>query len=56
MVKRNLASDDVFTREEGGKDWELDVTLRPQRFDGFVGQRGIKESLRIYIQAAQQRK
>ena len=56
MVRRELASNDVLTRQQEGKDWELDVTLRPQRFDGFVGQRGIKESLRIYIQAAQQRK
>ena len=56
MVKRSLSSDDVLTREPAGKDLELDLTLRPQRFEDFVGQRGVKESLRIYIRAAQQRK
>ena len=57
MTKRSLAPDQgVLTREPAGKDLELDLTLRPKRFDDFVGQPGVKESLRIYIQAAQQRK
>jgi Holliday junction DNA helicase RuvB len=57
-MARNQARSDsaVFGREQSGKDLELDLTLRPRRFDEFVGQKGIKESLRIYIQAAQQRK
>ena len=57
MAKRNLSSaPDVLHRDQAGKDWELDLSLRPKRFEDFVGQGGVKENLRIYIQAAQQRK
>lgn len=56
MTKRSItASNDVLTRKPTGKDWELDLTLRPKRFGDFVGQDGVKEELRIYIKAAQQR-
>jgi Holliday junction DNA helicase RuvB len=37
-------------------DRELDRALRPTRFDEFVGQRAIMGNLRIYVQAAKQRK
>jgi Holliday junction DNA helicase RuvB len=57
MAKLDRSSDrDVFNREQAGKDWELDLSLRPKRFEDFVGQHGVKENLRIYIQAAAQRK
>jgi len=35
---------------------EYDLTLRPSRFDEFVGQEKIKENLRIFIEAAKRRK
>ena len=35
---------------------ELDLTLRPTRFDEFVGQDKVKENLKIFIQAAKKRK
>ncbi|MDH4222182.1 MAG: Holliday junction branch migration DNA helicase RuvB [candidate division Zixibacteria bacterium] len=35
---------------------ELDLTLRPTRFDEFVGQDKVKENLKIFIQAAKERK
>jgi Holliday junction DNA helicase RuvB len=35
---------------------EYDLTLRPTRFDEFVGQNKIKENLKIFIQAARKRK
>jgi len=34
---------------------EYDITLRPTRFDEFVGQEKIKENLKIFIQAARKR-
>ena len=46
----------ILTREGLGDDRTLDQSLRPKRFDGFIGQDRIRENLRIYIQAAQQRK
>ncbi len=38
------------------KDYELDTTLRPKNFDEFTGQRKIVENLKIFIQAAKERK
>ena len=35
---------------------EYDLTLRPSRFDEFVGQVKIKENLKIFIEAAKRRK
>ncbi len=35
---------------------ELDITLRPRKWDDYVGQRKIKENLKIFIKAAEQRK
>jgi len=38
------------------EDLALDQTLRPRRFEDFIGQERIKENLRIYIEAARRRK
>ncbi|HID95583.1 MAG TPA: Holliday junction branch migration DNA helicase RuvB [Candidatus Latescibacteria bacterium] len=38
-----------------GDDSEFDWSLRPTRFEDFVGQDKLKENLRVFIQAAQER-
>lgn len=38
------------------EEQELDLTLRPQGFDEFVGQEKLKENLKIFISAAKKRK
>ncbi|WP_394822717.1 Holliday junction branch migration DNA helicase RuvB [Pendulispora albinea] len=38
-----------------GDDVRYDRTLRPQRFDDYVGQSKHKENLRVFVQAARQR-
>lgn len=38
------------------EEQELDLTLRPQGFDEFVGQGKLKENLKIFISAAKKRK
>jgi Holliday junction DNA helicase RuvB len=48
-------SEDILLREGQAEDQALDQTLRPKRFDGFVGQDRVKENLHIYIQAARKR-
>lgn len=40
---------------EQATDGELDRTLRPKTLDDFVGQKEIKENLRVFIAAARQR-
>lgn len=47
--------EDILLRDGQAEDRQLDQTLRPKRFDAFVGQDRIKENLNIYIQAARKR-
>jgi len=46
-VKDSLASDE---------DRQLDLTLRPTRIDEYIGQRQVKENLRVYMKAARGRR
>jgi holliday junction DNA helicase RuvB len=46
-VKDGFASDD---------DRQLDLTLRPTRIDEYIGQRQVKENLRVYMKAARGRR
>lgn len=50
-VKKNPTSPQRFKDE-----LEFDLTLRPTSLDEFVGQKKIKENLKIFIQAARKRK
>jgi len=49
-------TEEILLRDGQDEDRTLDQTLRPKRFEGFVGQERVKENLRIYIQAALQRR
>ena len=44
---------DSFATDE---DRQLDLTLRPTRIDEYIGQRQIKENLRVYMKAARGRR
>jgi holliday junction DNA helicase RuvB len=46
-VKDTLGSDE---------DRQLDLTLRPTRIDEYIGQRQVKENLRVYMKAARGRR
>ena len=46
-VKDSFPSDD---------DRQLDLTLRPTRIDEYIGQRQVKENLRVYMKAARLRR
>ncbi|MBR3754725.1 MAG: Holliday junction branch migration DNA helicase RuvB, partial [Clostridia bacterium] len=37
------------------EDNSIELSLRPQRLDDYVGQEKVKENLRIYIEAAKNR-
>ncbi len=50
MAKRMIETD---LQEE---DLKVEGSLRPRRLDDYIGQTKIKESLKIYIEAAKQRK
>ncbi|MCR5587665.1 MAG: Holliday junction branch migration DNA helicase RuvB [Lachnospiraceae bacterium] len=49
MLKRSITTE--FTEE----DAVIEPSLRPQRFEDYIGQSKIKENLKIYIEAAKQR-
>lgn len=42
--------------QKSPEEQQFDVALRPKKFDEYVGQAPIKERLKIFIQAAKQRK
>jgi Holliday junction DNA helicase RuvB len=47
---------DIITGEVQVEDKRFDITLRPSRFDEFVGQDKIKDNLKVFVQAALQRR
>jgi len=55
-----MAKQTDSTRTLGGSeladDREYDITLRPSRFDDFIGQAKLKENLRVYVEAAKRRR
>ncbi len=48
-------SERIIESEQNDDDVQLDRSLRPLRFDDFVGQDRIKENLRVFIDAAKGR-
>ncbi|MDN3510320.1 MAG: Holliday junction branch migration DNA helicase RuvB [Candidatus Jettenia sp. CY-1] len=50
-----MINEDVLSSTAIVEDKNLDLTLRPKRFNDFIGQDRIKENLRIYIEAARKR-
>ncbi|UJS16388.1 MAG: Holliday junction branch migration DNA helicase RuvB [Candidatus Jettenia sp.] len=50
-----MINEDVLSSTAIVEDKNLDLTLRPKRFNDFIGQDRIKENLRIYIEAAKKR-
>ncbi len=52
------ASDEarVLTSKTQGDDAELDLNLRPQRLEDYVGQKHIKDNLHVFVAAAKKRK
>jgi Holliday junction DNA helicase RuvB len=53
MSERSNELVEAGVRED---DKRFDLTLRPSRFDDFVGQDKIKENLKVFVQAALQRR
>ena len=54
MVKKN--KDGILNPILGGEDFEFDTNLRPKALDEYIGQKRLKENLKIFIEAAKQRK
>lgn len=45
----------IDPKKEKGEDRVLDTTLRPRRWDEYIGQEGLKNNLKILIDAAKKR-
>ena len=52
MENQNISSPEVANTQEE----KLEKTLRPQTLDEYIGQTKVKESMKIYIEAAKKRK
>ncbi|KKQ04673.1 MAG: Holliday junction ATP-dependent DNA helicase RuvB, partial [Candidatus Moranbacteria bacterium GW2011_GWF1_36_4] len=46
----------ITNSKEQFEDKKLDITLRPQSFNDYIGQEKTKRNLKILIEAAQKRK
>ena len=58
MSQDTISTPPVFTRDlmaqhAENEEISLEVSLRPQTFDQYVGQREVVDNLKIYAQAAQ---
>lgn len=47
--------DQIIAPQAKDEDHTLDVTLRPRSLQEYIGQEGLKENLRIFLQAAKKR-
>ncbi len=47
---------EIISQEEFPEDKRMDLTLRPKTLSDFIGQERLKDNLRVFIAAAQQRK
>ena len=45
----------ITAPKQKNEDKNLDLTLRPQKWDEYIGKKNIKDNLKILIQAAKQR-
>src|SRR5215203_6493235 len=54
-----MAPESISARVKDGfpsdEDRQLDLTLRPNRIEEYIGQRQVKENLRVYMKAARAR-
>lgn len=50
-----MSEDRLLSQSMRPEDSEIDSTLRPASFDAFVGQRKLKENLKLFVEAALQR-
>lgn len=56
MTKMEARANDNLSTVEQSDDQALDRSLRPARFEDFVGQEKIKENLRVFVEAARRRR
>ncbi|MBM7613877.1 Holliday junction branch migration DNA helicase RuvB [Alkaliphilus hydrothermalis] len=52
----NEAEDRLLTGQHREEDYDLEGGLRPQTLEDYMGQENVKERLRIFIEAARQRR
>jgi holliday junction DNA helicase RuvB len=55
MAKSNIDAARTLAGSQALDDREYDITLRPSRFDDFIGQTKLKDNLRVYVEAAKRR-
>ena len=55
MIESYKNSDQITSPEKFEEDAIVEQSLRPSRFDEFIGQHETVENLKVYIEAATQR-
>src|SRR3954453_13279591 len=55
MAKSKEEPRNTLDASPAADDREYDITLRPSQFDEFIGQKKLKDNLRVYVEAAKRR-
>ena len=56
MIKSYNSNNKLSSPDKIDEDFSNELNLRPNNFDDFTGQKDIIDNLKVYIQAAKQRK
>jgi Holliday junction DNA helicase RuvB len=56
MTLRHRHDEDELAPESRPEEREVDAALRPRRFDEYIGQRALKDNLKVFVQAARKRR
>ena len=51
-----MSKNDILTEEESTEDVELEENIRPEHLDEYIGQKDVKENIKVFIESAKKRK
>ncbi len=50
-----MEKDDIYKEEEGEEDKNLDLKIRPESFSEYIGQKDVKDNIKVFVEAAKMR-
>ena len=56
IESHNNSKQNITSPDKNSDDAQIEKSLRPSAFNDFIGQKEVMDNLRIYIEAAKQRK
>ena len=50
-----MSKNDILTEEESTEDVELEENIRPEHLDEYIGQKDVKENIKVFIESAKKK-